>query len=210
MKRLWLVAAVSIPAAAFSFGGWAVTTVEDVPEYVVAGRPFDLTYSVRQHGTSLLTRLGGAVTISSGRTAQNFAAVEQGEGMYRSRVTIPSAGTWDVAITTGFMGSGVTIPLKVIAADAAAPAPMAAYDRGQQLFVAKGCATCHTHQLTKDLNSVKAGPDLSEPKFTAAYLSRFLANPNVKTDWKTPQRMPNLGLKPTEVSALVAFLNQTR
>ena len=50
MKRLLMVAAISIPAAAFTFGGWAVTTVEDVPEYAIAGQPFDITYSVRQHG----------------------------------------------------------------------------------------------------------------------------------------------------------------
>lgn len=210
MKRLLLVAAVSIPVMAFGFGGWAITTVEDVPEYVVAGKPFDLSYSVRQHGVSLITRLGGAVTITSGRNAKNFATVEVGEGMYRSRITIPTAGTWDVSISTGFMNSGVTIPLKVIAADAATPAPMAAFDRGQQLFAAKGCAGCHTHQLTKDFNIVQVGPDLSEPKFAAPYLERFLANPSIKTDWRNSNRMPNLGLKQAEITALVAFLNKNK
>ena len=210
MKRLLLVAAVSIPVMAFGFGGWAITTVEDVPEYVVAGKPFDLSYSVRQHGVSLLTRLGGAVTITSGRNAKNFATVELGEGMYRSRITIPTAGTWDVNISTGFMNSGVTLPLKVIAADAATPAPMSAFERGQQLFVAKGCASCHTHQLTKDVTVAQIGPDLSEPKFAAPYLERFLTNPSIKTDWRNSNRMPNLGLKQAEITALVAFLNKNK
>jgi len=210
MKRLLMVAAVFVPTVAFTFGGWAVTTVEDVPEYAVAGKPFDITYSVRQHGNSLITKLGGAVTASSGRNAHNFATVELGEGLYRSRVTIPTAGDWDVDIATGFMSSRANLSLKVIAANAPAPAPKSPYDRGQQLFTAKGCATCHTHQLTKGFNVVQVGPDLTEPKFADAYLQRFLANPAIKTDWRTSNRMPNLGLKPAEVSALVAFLNQKK
>lgn len=209
MKRLWLVAAVSIPTAAFTFGGWAVTTVENVPEYAVAGKPFELTYSVRQHGMGLLSGLGGAVSAQSGSEVKNFGATGLGEGMYRATVTIPKAGEWTLAIETGFMRNrSVLMPMTVIAADAPAPTPKSAFDRGQQLFVAKGCVTCHTHQLTRDYTLGKIGPDLSEPKFTEAYLARFLANPSIKTDWKTDQRMPNLGLKPGEVGALIAFLNR--
>ena len=209
MKRLLLVAAVSIPTAAFTFGGWAVTTVENVPEYAVAGKPFELTYSVRQHGMGLLTALSGAVTATSGSEVKNFGALGVGEGMYRATVTIPKAGEWDLKILTGFMGNRVSLlPLKVIAANAPLPAPMSPVDRGHQLFVAKGCASCHSHQLTKEYNLTKMGPDLSEPKFATPYLTRFLENPSVKTDWKTDQRMPNLGLKPAEITALVAFLNK--
>lgn len=211
MKRLLLVAGVAIPAMAFTFGGWAVTTIEDVPEYAVAGKPFEISYSVRQHGFGILTKLPGTVSITGGREAKRFAATDAGEGLYRSRVTIPTAGAWDVEISNGFVPkSGITIPLKVIAANAPAPAPMSGYDRGRQLFAAKGCVTCHTHQLMKDYFTVRAGPDLSDPKFAAAYLTRFLTNPSVKTDWKSDQRMPNLGLKPAEISALVAFLNQEK
>jgi hypothetical protein len=209
MKRLLLVATVAIPAAAFTFGGWAVTTVENVPEYAVAGKPFELTYTVRQHGLSLLTGLGGAVTAQSGSEVKNFGALGLGEGMYRSTITIPRAGEWTLTVRTGFMNStGSMLPIKVIGASAPAPAPMSPVNRGHQLFVAKGCASCHSHQLTRDYNLTKMGPDLSEPKFADAYLTRFLANPNIKTDWKTDQRMPNLGLKPAEISALIAFLNR--
>ena len=210
LKSLLLLGAVTIPAVAFTFGGWAVTTVEDVPEYAVAGKPFDVTYTVRQHGHGLMNGLFGSVSSRSGSAAQTANAAGLGQGRYRATVTIPSAGTWDVKINNGFMpASGFMLPLKVIAANASTPAPMPAVDRGHQLFVAKGCVTCHTHQLTKSFNTpAKVGPDLSEPKFTAAYLTRFLANPAIKTDWRSDNRMPNLGLTPAEVSALIAFLNQ--
>jgi hypothetical protein len=52
------------------------------------------------------------------------------------------------------------------------------------------------------------GPDLSEPKFQSAYLEKFLADPSIKTNWANASRMPNLGLKPAEITALVAFLNR--
>jgi mono/diheme cytochrome c family protein len=211
IKSLLLVAAVTVPAAAFTFGGWAITTVEDVPEYAVAGKPFDITYTVRQHGQSIMTNLSGKVSASSGLTTKNADATSLGEGVYRARLTIPKAGDWDVEIETGFMGSkGAMLPLKVIAANASVPAPMSAFDRGHQLYVAKGCASCHSHQLTKSFNRMNMGPDLTEPKFASAYLERFLANPSIKKDWKNGFPMPNIGLKPAEVTALVAFLNQEK
>ena len=211
MKSLLLLAVVTIPAAAFTFGGWAVTTVEDVPEYAVAGKPFDITYTVRQHGFGLLSDLSGVISARSGAARQKTGAAALGEGMYRARVTIPTAGTWDMKIDNGFTPkSGFMLPLKVVAATERAPTPMSAYDRGHQLFVAKGCVTCHTHQLTKGFNVGNIGPDLSEPKFAAEYLGRFLANPSIKKDWRSDQRMPNLGLKPAEIAALTAFLNKAK
>jgi hypothetical protein len=210
MKRLLLVAAVSIPAFAFTFGGWATTTVENVPEFAVSGKPFELTYSVRQHGMGLLTKLGGAITISGSGVSQNFGVVEVGEGMYKSQVSMPSAGLWTIQVHSGFGKSGTTFTVPAVAALAARPSPMLPYDRGKQLFMAKGCANCHSHQLTQNLVASPVGQDLSEPKFSNAYLARFLANPSVKTDWKTQWRMPNLGLKPAEISALTAFLNQEK
>ena len=35
-------------------GGWAVVTLDDVPDAVVAGKPVTLTFTVRQHGHTLL------------------------------------------------------------------------------------------------------------------------------------------------------------
>ena len=210
-KGLMLVGLIAIPAMAFTFGGWAVNTVEDVPEHAVAGKTFDLTYSVRQHGMGLMSGLSGTVNLWSGEKKLQAPAVSIGEGMYRARITIPQAGDWTYQVVSGFSTFGdVAVPLKVVAATDPAPAALSPYDRGQQLYLAKGCATCHTHQLAKSTFSTRLGTDLSEPKFTSAYLSRFLANPSIKTDWKSSNRMPNLGLKPAEITALTAFLNQEK
>ena len=45
--RVAALAAVAVPVAAFSFGGWAVITVDSLPEYAVAGTPVTLTLVVR-------------------------------------------------------------------------------------------------------------------------------------------------------------------
>jgi hypothetical protein len=213
-RRLLLAGVVIVPGSAFMFGGWAVTTVEDVPEYAVAGRPLDLKYTVRQHGMTPLGGLNGKVVVRDAAGAvKNFGAVPAltSDGGYQASITFDRPGTYDVRINDGFTQlGGQMLPLKVVAAGPPVPAPMSAYDRGHQLYLAKGCATCHSHQLTEEIFTSKAGPDLSEPKFAASYLTRFLTDPATKKDWKTANRMPNLGLRPAEVTALVAFLNQDR
>jgi mono/diheme cytochrome c family protein len=214
MKSLLLLGAITIPVAAFTFGGWAVVTVENVPEYAVVGRPVDITYTVRQHGMTTREALPSKIHVGSGSLAMTVNAQSLGEGVYRAQVVFARPGKTDLYIESGWGPvGGEMLPLNVVAANAPAPAPMSAYDRGHQLYLAKGCATCHAHLITrKDMrvNWNGPGPDLSEPKFTAAYLERFLANPAVKTDWKSANRMPNLGLKPAEITALVAFLNQEK
>ena len=73
------------------------------------------------------------------------------------------------------------------------------------LFAAKGCITCHTHTGV----SPKTGfaPDLSSPRFAAAYLTTFLADPSIKPPSQPGLVMPNLQLTHGEIGALVAFLS---
>jgi cytochrome c2 len=49
-------------------------------------------------------------------------------------------------------------------------------------------------------------PELTDRRFEAEYLARFLANPSIKppTDGK---RMPNLGLRDKDIAPLIAFIN---
>jgi hypothetical protein len=213
-RRLLLAGVVIVPGSALMFGGWAVTTVEDVPEYAVSGRPLELKYTVRQHGMTPLGGLAGKVVVrDAAGLVKNFSTtpVLGADGSYRASIIFDRPGTYEVRINDGFtQAGGQMLPLKVVAAGPPVPAPMSAYDRGHQLYLAKGCATCHSHELTIEMWTSKAGPDLSEPKFAASYLTRFLTDPSTKKDWKTANRMPNLGLKPAEVTALIAFLNQDR
>jgi len=79
---------------------------------------------------------------------------------------------------------------------------------GRQLFVAKGCITCH-------YNSRAASPsEYWTIEMGAPNLSKFSANPEViamrlkdPSSVKSDTNMPDLGLSEAEIDALVAFLN---
>ena len=94
---------------------------------------------------------------------------------------------------------------KAVATSPAAPTDLA--QRGQDLFLAKGCAMCHTHAAVggtwTDFGPVEIGPDLTHRKLDPDYLRRWLKDPSaVKPD----TQMPMLNLSDQEIEALVAFL----
>lgn len=192
-----------------TFGGWASLTLEDVPDYLVAGQPVTLSYLVRQHGVEPLSDLRTSVDARAGDLAATAVAQAGGRaGRYVATLTLPQPGDWTISINTGFWPKRVTLlPITVIAPGAPAPV-VAAADRGQQLFLAKGCVTCHVHRDVP-AEGAKYGPDLTGRRFPAEHLTQFLADPakTLRARGST-KMMPNLELKPKEIAALVAFLSQ--
>lgn len=85
-----------------------------------------------------------------------------------------------------------------------------AADRGEQLFLAKGCVVCHAHQKVKtnaDQLSVQIGPDLTQFQADPAYLRMWLADP---PGVKPNTTMPDLELSESDIEALIAFLNDVK
>jgi hypothetical protein len=73
-----------------------------------------------------------------------------------------------------------------------------------------GCVTCHTHRdvpITGEVSDF--GPDLTNRRFPADYLARFLANPSIKPA-TNGKRMPSLGLRDKDIAPLIAFINAER
>jgi len=192
-----------------AFGGWASLTLDEVPDYLVAGQPVTLTYTLRQHGEEAVSGLSGRVDARSGdqMATANVTAAGRG-GRYTATLNLPSAGDWTISITTGFGSQRVTLlPIKVIAPGAQLPVLTDA-DRGQRLFVGKGCVTCHVHRDVPR-ESGRAGPDLSDRQFPADHLAQFLADPPKALRARGSTKfMPNLELKPREIASLVAFINR--
>lgn len=194
---------------ALDFGGWAVITVEDLPDQVVVGQPVTLGFTVRQHGRTLLSNLNGRVVAeASGERVSAPTQPGATPGSYRAILTLPHSGAWSITINSGFMNSSVSLlPLSAVEAGRAAPT-VAAAERGRQLFVAKGCLTCHVHPEVPGSGLVQVGPDLTGRRFTGDYLQRFLADPNIAaTRGPNGFAMPNLNLAPREIAALAAFIN---
>ena len=76
-------------------------------------------------------------------------------------------------------------------------------DRGQVLFVAKGCNTCHVNTdllNAPDNSAMTVGPALGGRHLPREYVIQKLKNPN-------SQAMPDLGLTDAEAAAIAPFLN---
>ncbi len=209
MTRTQFVLAIALlltlTSLAFA-GGWAIITLNEFPDYAVAGKPLNLTFSVRQHGVTLLPGLQPKVqaTTTSGLMAKAGVKPTANSGEYTTSLTLPQSGEWTIKISSGFNDSNVTLPaLKVIAAGSATPAPFSPPTRGVRLFASKGCIGCHRHIEVNPEHQTDAKFDLTGKRFPQDYLKKFLADPSIK-----PAEMPNLKLKDDEIDALAAFINK--
>jgi cytochrome c551/c552 len=200
-----LVALVSGVAA--HYGGWATVTVENLPDQLLAGTPYNLTFSVRQHGVDLLGELTPYVQLKSGDTELTArAAATNKRGYYTATLNVPKAGNWSADIQTSFGKSHLQLMPITAQTSGARAVSFTPVERGQRLFVAKGCVSCHQHAKVEDSGTYKVGPELTDKRFAAAYLRDFLADPSIKPPTKN-ERMPNLNLNDREISALIAFIN---
>jgi cytochrome c2 len=185
-------------------GGWAVITLDNVPDYAVAGKPIELTYTVRQHGHTLLDDLHGTIEARSGRTAVDASARRVANaGRYATTLVLPSAGEWTITIKSGFGNSNVTLlPLTVVAEGRSLTRATSAKEGGERLFTSKGCVTCHVQ--------MQAGPNLEGKRFDPIYIARFLADPSIAPPQPNGSKMPDLGLQQQEIASLVTYLNSDR
>lgn len=216
MKRLGLgmsgLAALVATAAAVRLGGWAVVTVENPPEYLVAGRATELRFMVRQHAVTVLSDLSPVVIARSGSAKVESRAVKTPNGGYRADLTVPRSGEWRVEIETGFGNSkGFLLPLKALESSDRLPAPLADADRGRVLFAAKGCVNCHVHgdvDVRGTMNDF--GPELTSRRFAPQYLAQYLADPSIKPQDGDKPRMPKPDLRSADIAPLIAFINAER
>ena len=201
------------PTIAALAGGWAVTTVEDLPDHVVAGRPVNLEFTVRQHGVSPMTGLEPQVEVRGRGTPMRAMAAPAGAaGRYRATLTLPEPGDWTLTIHSGFGKSRISLlPIAAVAPGATPPA-LSDAERGQRLFVAQGCVTCHVQRAVAGSGTYAVGPDLTERPLAPDYLARYLADPSISPSNRSrgDGAMPDLDLDAAEIGALVAFLGGER
>jgi mono/diheme cytochrome c family protein len=192
------------PARPALAGGWAVVTLDALPERVIAGEPVTVGFVVRQHGVSVLEGLSPAphmtLTQLSGTDPFEVEAIEDTPGHYTADLLFPDAGEWAWMINA--FGPDQPLPTLTVL-PARTPEDQIAY--GAALFVAKGCAVCHAHSRADfdPFSTINSGPDLgpytSDPDFLRAWLHDPSAvEPNTA--------MPTLGLDDAEIEALIAFL----
>jgi cbb3-type cytochrome c oxidase subunit III len=197
-------------AGLVAMGGWAVVTVKDLPEYFVAGQQYTIEFQVRQHGRTLLSGLRPELVIASPAAREIIipAVARSAPGTYAVTFTAPAAGAGDVRLTirSGFGNNELRLyPQTVVAAGGSQPA-LSARDRGQLLFVAKGCNTCHSNtDLTArpENHVITVGPELGGRHLARDFVVQKIKNP-------ASQIMPDLGLSDADVAAIAVFLSGDR
>jgi mono/diheme cytochrome c family protein len=196
-------------------GGWAVVTLDALPESAVVSTPLRLSFTVRQHGHTLMEGLQPKVVAVAGKEQVAGAVQPAGHtGGYVATLTFPRPAAWVITVDSGFgVNSRLTLlPLPVVASTASAShaaSAQTAAGRGLRLFVAKGCVTCHQNSLASGNTSLGFAPPLVAGKYGDGHLASILLKPEavLARSQQPVGAMPNLGLQPDEVSALVAFIN---
>ncbi len=122
-----VLAALVLPLGALA-GGWAVVTLDGVPQTPHAGQVLSLGFMVRQHGiTPIDAPYGQGAVLTPVLTARNTdtgesltvdARKEGAIGHFVVDVAFPSAGTWSWTITPAPFAGTTLEPLTV-----APPAP---------------------------------------------------------------------------------------
>lgn len=100
---LVFIAALAVPSLVYA-GGWAVITLDKLPENIVAGQPYPLGMMARQHG---ITPWEGVALIiearqpESGQTVSFTAEPDQPPGHYQAELLFPQPGRWEWGIRSG-------------------------------------------------------------------------------------------------------------
>lgn len=206
-------------------GGWATITITNPPAYLQAGENYRLEYMVRQHGRDPLEGLNGTVELTPTGTSPAASPVTVSaipgdrKGSYIATFRVPEGERLTLRIHSGFSGGGwgdLTVTgLPVVRRGEKAPV-LSPGDRGRQLFVMKGCGSCHVNGDIPEYGAVNrvlegVAPELTARQLEAGYVRQRLTNPSsLPAIGSGPVRMPKLDLAPVEVDALVAMLTQRR
>jgi hypothetical protein len=92
------VASVVIGAPIGSAGGWAITTLDELPTVIRAGETYAIGYTIRQHGQTPFSTAQSAIEIRRprGGTAERFVGTREGApGHYVVEVRFREAGDWE-------------------------------------------------------------------------------------------------------------------
>lgn len=207
-----------VPMAPAAFGGWAVITLKDPPEYLRVGEATRLEFTIRQHGRTFMDDRSPSVTLRKAgggglSGTQRFAGLRaDGPGRYVAVVTPEDTGSVGITIDSDWGSSRVTLlPIPVLARGQEPPAPAPDQVRGRQLFIAAGCVTCHVKNddaVLAERQSLSVGPELTGRQFPLEWITQKLADPaSLRVGTGQQAAMPNLGLSRREIAALASYVN---
>ena len=114
-------------------GGWAVTTIDPLPEPPRAGEATSIGYTIRQHGVTPVELAGTGIELLSSEQSQSlfFPGRPDGpKGHYTAKVTIPAAGTWSWRARQGSLFAPQELGTIGVQGEEASPSPGAGDSSG--------------------------------------------------------------------------------
>ncbi len=112
-------------------GGWAVITLDEPPGEIHAGQPWNLSFTVLQHGQTPVHRLDANTPVkpllvaenpATGQRVEIVAAPTKKAGQFVAEVVFPREGAWTWTIFPNpLAGETLFEPLTVLPAVSAAP-----------------------------------------------------------------------------------------
>jgi hypothetical protein len=103
-------------------GGWTVTTLDELPTEVVAGKPLTVGFMIRQHGKTPFVDEQVMVHATHSQSGEKISVRAEAEGVpghYVAVLKFPQAGTWEWGIASGLMPEQQPMPnLEVLDAPA--------------------------------------------------------------------------------------------
>ncbi len=218
MKRvlgILVLLGVLVAATPRAFGGWATVTLLDVPEYLEVGTATTISFKIRQHGQTVIWDREPSLLLGEAGwfSWRDRVRAHKGEvrGVYEATITPEKTGELMVTVDTDLFGWEVQLlPFRVVAAESG-PVVLSDEDRGRQLFVAKGCVSCHTKlddEAFAGIRTAAVGPSLTGRVFPQDYLVMKIKNPaEGRSTSGANAVMPRLELDVPEIEALVRYLN---
>jgi hypothetical protein len=130
LKRLTVIGMLTagllmLAAPAAVAGGWAITSMDELPGEFQAGEPYQLGYTILQHGKTPVDGAKTEITARNTTTGETLRFVGQADGKpghYVAEVTFPEGGSWTWSVTQGDFAVHELGELTV----SAAPAPSVA------------------------------------------------------------------------------------
>ena len=100
-----LTAGLLILAAPAAFaGGWAITSMDELPGEFRAGETYQLGYTILQHGKTPVDGAETEIIARNAATGETLRFVGQADGKpghYVADVTFPESGSWTWSVTQG-------------------------------------------------------------------------------------------------------------
>ncbi len=117
-----------LAAPAAIAGGWAITSMDELPGEFRAGETYQLGYTILQHGKTPVEGAETEITARNPSTGETLRFVGQADGKpghYVAEVTFPDGGAWMWSVTQGDFAVHELGELLVSSAPAAAVAATA-------------------------------------------------------------------------------------